>query len=121
MWQYLPSWLVLPIPILLSLTACLEQFGKQVGDVRISLNEPPVEVDEAQEYLDIMNTLRLGPLGHRFHLFGIHVYALPAYYKVQEFDLRLEERAFFKVGIKAKLLESLKDFSDVSPMILQIL
>ena len=38
LWQYLPSWLVLPIPILLSLTARLEQFGKWAGDVRISLD-----------------------------------------------------------------------------------
>jgi hypothetical protein len=129
-WSFLPPWLFvavpaelvsLPIPILLPLTARLEQFGKRAGNVRISLDEPPVEVDEAQEYLDIVNTLRLGPLGHRFHPFGIHACALPAHYKAQEFDFRLEERAFFKIGIKAKPPESLKDFSDVSPVILQIL
>ena len=89
--------------------------------MQISLYEPPVEVGEAQEYLDVVNTLWLGPLGHRFHPFGIHACALPAHYKAQEFDLRLEERAFFKVGVKAKLPESLKDFSDVLPVILQIL
>ena len=71
LWRYLLSWLVLPIPILLSLTARLEQFGKWAGDVRISLDEPLVEVDEAQEDLDIVNTLWLGPLGHRFHPFEI--------------------------------------------------
>ena len=111
----------MPIPILLPLTARLEQLGKRAGDVRISLDEPPVEVDEAQEYLDIVNTLRLGLLGHRFHPFGIHVCALPAHYEAKEFDLRLEEQAFFKVGVKAKPPESLEDFSDVSPVILQIL
>ena len=71
LWRYLPSWLVLPIPILLSLTARLEQFGKWAGDVRISLDEPPVEVDEAQEDLDIVNALWLGPLGYRFYCKGV--------------------------------------------------
>ena len=89
--------------------------------MRISLDEPPVEVDEAQEYLDVVNTLQLESLCHRFYPFGIYACALPAHYEAQEFELRLEERAFFKVGVKAKLPESLKDFSDVSPVILQIL
>jgi hypothetical protein len=89
--------------------------------VQISLNEPSVKVNEAQEYLHIMNTLRLGLLGYCFHPFGIYACALPAHYKAQEFDFRLEERAFFKVGVKAKPPESLKDFSDVSSVILQIL
>jgi hypothetical protein len=111
----------LPTPILLFLTTRLEQFSKRVGNVRISPDEPLVEVGEAQEYLDIVNTLSLGLLGHHFHPFGIHARALPAHYKVQEFDLRLEERAFFKVGVKAEPPESLKDFSDMSPVILQIL
>ena len=86
--------------------------------MQISLNEPPVEVDEAQEYLDIMNTLRLGPLGHYFHPFRIYVCTLPTHYKAQEFDLCLEEQVFFKVDVKAEPPESLKDFSDVLPVIL---
>ena len=108
----------MPIPILLFLTAHLEQFSKRVGDVQISLNKSPVEVDEAQENLDIVNTLWLGLLGHHFHPFGIHVCTLPTHYKAQELDLCLEERAFFEVGVKAEPLESFKDFSDMSLVIL---
>ena len=52
---------------------------------------------------------------------GLNPLTLPAHYKAQEFNLHLEEQAFFEVGVKAELPESLKDFSNVSPEILQIL
>ena len=41
LWWYLPSWLVLPIPILLSLTARLEQFGKRAGNVPLGSQIAP--------------------------------------------------------------------------------
>jgi hypothetical protein len=86
--------------------------------MRISLDDPPVEVYDVQKYLEITNTLRLGPLGHYFYPFRIYTYALPAYYKTQELGLYLEEQAFLKIGIKAKLPKPLKDFSNMSPIIL---
>ena len=62
-WSLLPPWLFVAVP------------AELVGFAHP--HSPPVEVNEAQEYLDIVNTLRLGPLGHRFHPFGIRACALP--------------------------------------------
>jgi hypothetical protein len=59
--------------------------------MRIFLNEPPVEVYKAQEYLDIVNTLRLGPLGHHFYPSRVYAYTLPTHYKAQKLNLHLEK------------------------------
>ena len=49
--------------------------------MRISLDESPIEVHKTQEYLDIVDARRLGPLGYRFDSLGVHADALSAHYK----------------------------------------
>lgn len=90
------------------------------SDIRVSRYKPTIEIGEAEERLNIPNTLRLRPILNRLDFLLIHRETLGRNYVAEVLDRRRVELALFGFAIKLVLMKAPKDFFDMLLMIFGI-
>jgi hypothetical protein len=79
----------------------LEKAGEGKDYARVSRNESPIEVGEAEELLELFDRARKRPFGDGSHLGGRHADAIRRDDEAKEFGLGCVELALFGFDVKA--------------------
>jgi hypothetical protein len=83
-------------------------------NVRIAVNELPIEVTKTQEWLNILNFMRFRPVQNDLNLVLSHAEAIGGNNKPKVLNAVLVELTFLGRGVKSILVQSTENFLDVS-------
>ena len=90
-------------PFLDPFLALFEQTSKGSCDLKVVVNESPIEVCKPQEDLEIVVGFGLQPLLNSGHTPAIHI---SRHYQSQEFNFDSEEIAFLQTCVEAETTET---------------
>jgi hypothetical protein len=83
------------------------------GDFRVAVDEPAVEIGEAEEGLNVFDFLWFQPIKNGLHFVFSHVESVGGKNVSEVFHTVPVEFAFPSVGVQAMLLKPVEDFFDV--------
>jgi hypothetical protein len=87
---------------------------KRSCNLAVAFDEPPIEVGETEEYLDIMRRLWAFPTENRFDFGGIHVNTLRGDHEPEKRDFCSMELAFLRLDVETGFLKSLENQTDMA-------